>query len=1430
MVPTRITDSNGNNISIVYSNIFQSQRIETIKDTLGRAIIFHYDNNNSNLLTAITAAGVPDQAGNSTTRTLVRLHYKSLFLDYSLFAGLTEQVFNRTISVIDAVYFPGTGNGYWFGDPESYSPYGMIRKVTQQRGMGFSTVSSDPVQSLREQGTVVGGTVTNEQTYSYPQTPQSLNSVPTFGSMVQSWSSMDTTASETSYVIDNFSNPRSVTITQPDETKLVKLSYNYSHLPDTDPMKLMDGRVFQEDLLAPNGTILRRTTTNWELGFRNGPRITRMELTEFENGQTLMKAIVLDYEGGTYNQVMQVREYGLDGALVQTIKTVYAIKNDWDLAQLWPNEYGQLRYDYKKDASPRFLYLPSSVEVLTPDNTPASYVEYGYDETQLQNVDGRENRIYFFSCNSQGCDDVVQQDRCFNPYINSGECMPTGYTADPMPVRGNVTSTTRYVNAASRTGPLTDRYAYDITGNVITETSAGNLRKSYVYNRDTGFGYATSKTVGSAADSSARISTSSTYNFNTGLELSTTDANLRTSTAEFSTATWRPTKTTSATGATTLYLFSDSTLSYEESTYENNGNLAGKTISRLSGIGQVRRQERLSAVNPDVWDAVETKFDKFGRVAQRSLPFRIGSDPAAIKWVQTQYDDRGRVRKIIAGDGSEMDMVYNESARPQGASSELGLTVKRTDPWGRQRWWRSDSQERLVETVEPDPGGNGSVSTGGLITTYKYDVLGNLIEVNQGVQHRVFKYDSVSRLTHQKLAEANATLDAAGNVASPGSGLWSDYFSYDERSNISSRVDARGAKTTLSYLRPDGQPDPLNRLQSVSYDSQGAPDVLSAPTVNFTYVPTGDVTRALNVTTSGVISEQFGYDSEGRIAERNVTFLMRLGQPMSVSYRYDSLNRLTDTIYPQQYGLPNDPRKTAQQSYDVASRLSGLSFNQTTYASQIGYNAASQTTSLKVGLPGANQVTETYDYSSDTGLLRNQTVTRGSGASAAVLLDLDYDYLLPGTSTGRTSQVTRLINNRNHNKDRSYSYDALGRLIQAQGGPATSALWTQTYGYDNYGNRTSVTASGNSAANFLTNPNSNLEIASAKSSQELDLPPDLLSKSNIETLSRNNRATVREESEPISDSPPTLLAPPPQSGPPTFIDDPLNDPQNPEKTAIKSIHITELRAAIDALRARLGMSPYSWQAAAAPGDWIKPDPILEMRTALDQALGQPPAPGYSAGLAQGQPILAIHIQELRDRVKSAWNSSAAIPRDGLANLSYDQATNRITTSGFAYDASGNLTRALSTSGTWQRYQYDAAGRLVTIKNDDNQIFESYTYGYLRQRVITQYGSENSNQRTYYIWGAAGVIAEYSETETQPAAPIWSRSYIYLSTTLLATQEWNGAVESVQFHHPDRVGTRVMTNSQSGTSFEQVTLPFGTSLGAESTGFSNRRFASYQIEA
>jgi len=74
---------------------------------------------------------------------------------------------------------------------------------------------------------------------------------------------------------------------------------------------------------------------------------------------------------------------------------------------------------------------------------------------------------------------------------------------------------------------------------------------------------------------------------------------------------------------------------------------------------------------------------------------------------------------------------------------------------------------------------------------------------------------------------------------------------------------------------------------------------------------------------------------------------------------------------------------------------------------------------------------------------------------------------------------------------------------------------------------------------------------------------------------------------------------------------------------------------------------------------------------------------------------------------------------------------------------------------------------------------------------------------------------------------WSKTYIYLDASLFSTLMRNGSGgQFVQYHHPDRLGTRLVTNAQDTNYFEQVTLPFGTALNAESSGVTNLRFTSY----
>ncbi|HZI46379.1 MAG TPA: RHS repeat-associated core domain-containing protein, partial [Pyrinomonadaceae bacterium] len=192
----------------------------------------------------------------------------------------------------------------------------------------------------------------------------------------------------------------------------------------------------------------------------------------------------------------------------------------------------------------------------------------------------------------------------------------------------------------------------------------------------------------------------------------------------------------------------------------------------------------------------------------------------------------------------------------------------------------------------------------------------------------------------------------------------------------------------------------------------------------------------------------------------------------------------------------------------------------------------------------------------------------------------------------------------------------------------------------------------------------------------------------------------------------------------------------------------------------------------------------------------------------------------RQRVTEAL-ASVPIISDGHASLAFDATSNRINTAGWEYDKAGNQTRTqVSAGGAWQRYQYDAANRLAKVKTDAGTVIASYTYGDTKDRLMV----DESGTRTYYMCEGD---AEYVESGAS-TSPVWSRSYIYLGMRLLSQLTPNGSGgELVNYYHPDSLGTRMVTNAQDTSSFEQVSLPFGVALNSESTGPPiNRRFGGY----
>jgi hypothetical protein len=99
----------------------------------------------------------------------------------------------------------------------------------------------------------------------------------------------------------------------------------------------------------------------------------------------------------------------------------------------------------------------------------------------------------------------------------------------------------------------------------------------------------------------------------------------------------------------------------------------------------------------------------------------------------------------------------------------------------------------------------------------------------------------------------------------------------------------------------------------------------------------------------------------------------------------------------------------------------------------------------------------------------------------------------------------------------------------------------------------------------------------------------------------------------------------------TFADDPLTI----GSTLIKAQHVSQLRQAVNAVRAVANLGAVSWTDNTLSGITIKAIHIQEIRTKLDEALS---ALGLSAGQytdssLSGTAIKKVHIDEIRQRVK-----------------------------------------------------------------------------------------------------------------------------------------------------------------------------------------------------
>jgi RHS repeat-associated protein len=155
-------------------------------------------------------------------------------------------------------------------------------------------------------------------------------------------------------------------------------------------------------------------------------------------------------------------------------------------------------------------------------------------------------------------------------------------------------------------------------------------------------------------------------------------------------------------------------------------------------------------------------------------------------------------------------------------------------------------------------------------------------------------------------------------------------------------------------------------------------------------------------------------------------------------------------------------------------------------------------------------------------------------------------------------------------------------------------------------------------------------------------------------------------------------------------------------------------------------------------------------------------------------------------------------------------TNRITTSGYSYDASGNMTNDGQNTLT-----YDGENRTITSSGSLGS--GTYTYDGYGLRVTKVSGGTT----TVSIYSRGNVIAEY-QNGAAPTSP--TNEYIYSGGQMIASVQ-SGLT---YYFHNDHLSHRMRTNSAGAIQDQRATYPFGETWYATVAG--EWMFGNYERDA
>ncbi|MFN0140736.1 MAG: RHS repeat domain-containing protein [Pyrinomonadaceae bacterium] len=1030
--PSVIMDRNGNYLTISYIANDTNGKIASIRDTLARFINFHYDNTTEKNLVAVTVPGFNGGA----ERQVVRFYYEQMNLQWqNRFNGTV--VAPTSVNVLRHVYYPGTQTGYRY----DYSPYfGVIYKIWQLRDMQVSTTS------LTETGTVSGNHTVDPSNwaawthYNYAVTPMDVSGPPLSDVPKYNWrkddfvgrtsaipqtyfhTAEDVTPVDCDIALGNCTGTRTTTITAPDNTISVSVS-KIRPSGDWENGLLSETRL--ETTVSGTQKVWSKTKLFWQQGEnlptgRDNPRLSKTEVTNDAN-QT--RATSFEYD--TYNNPTVVKEHDFAapdtfGTELRRTETTYETGEGWIYNRL--------------------IRLPKTMQTIV-NGTVVSKSKYEYDNN---GASGTTNLVLRPDI------DQSTHNIKYNPsYPTYYYCIPgcniTSYcchwivqyqgTTD---YRGNVTKVIEFPDTSapdSDPNNVIKTVKYDIAGNAVESGASCCKEKEWTYVKENEYAYPVTEKRGDQG----QLQTSFTYDRNTGLVKTATDENNQVSTVTYNTSNLRVTRTDSPNGAWTTTEYNDAVFPYHvKSTASLDATRSVSSWSFANGIGQ---QFRTRGQTADGYVSSDVEFDEMGRPKKAFSPYTVANlndaRPSGIKSREiTQRDGLGRTLTTVLPDLTTVTVSYN------------GPAATATDQAGKSRRRLADALGRTIRVDEPDANGNlGDVATPTQPTYYEYDGNDNLTKVTQtgsGVtQERLFKYDALSRLTHEREVEATATLDTNGVKVGSG-GLWTGVYKYTNENLLLEGIDARGVKSSFTY-------DGLNRTQSVAFAGETG---YQTPTVTYTYDEAESgfynngrrtkVQTAANATYGIPATVQnYDYDNVGQVVKH---IQLIDNQTYQLEYGYNLAGQLTSEKYPSGRIVAN--------TIDNFTRLATVADASRSYLTGVSFNNQGLLSQMNLG----NGTAQTFVYN-DRFQMTSQSLNKG----AEVLQKYDYSY---GTTDLASGSVDTSKNNgqlgkiegwigANKEWSQRFGYDELGRLSEAREykqGDNAQLTYKQKFDFDRFGN------------------------------------------------------------------------------------------------------------------------------------------------------------------------------------------------------------------------------------------------------------------------------------------------------------------------------------------------------------------------------------------